>query len=587
MKPSKLCIFNRGSLLALAPFCVFSTASAQSGTWIGINYGDLWSNTANWNGGIVADGASNNANFSTLDLPEGLLAAELDSPRTLGSLTFGDTDITAGSAGSWLLENNGDALNILTLSGTPTVTVNALGDIAGIPANAQISAEIAGTGGLIKAGAGPLVLSGINTFTGATTVSAGTLSLNAANAYAGGTSVNAGLLNINAATAIGSGALTLAGGSLGTTTGTTLTTNNAQTWSSNVTYVGPLNLNLGTGAVTTGGIAREVISNLGILTIGGVITSPGLTKSGAGQLNLNGNSLATLTGGKTFKAGIVALGGGQPNIQNALGVTTGALTFEGGTLSLNGSGNADNNVTWGTFANPVAVATGQTGVVNCPPRGAISAVITGAGTLNLGIRNTRFDFNANLAGFTGTLNVSSTINPAFGDLRVNGTGQFTTTKLHLGPSVYMVQLFNAANNTAGTTQNIAQLSGDVGSVLAGQPVLGRYVNWSIRASNNNSVFSGAVVNAVGASRIYKVGTGMLTLAGDNTYTGNAAGISGTQVFAGTLSIGNGGATGSLGATDTSVASGAFLIFNRDNTAASTYPGTSPVRAVSPSSALVG
>lgn len=572
MKPNKFSTFARASLLALAPFCVVSTASAQSGTWIGISYGDLWSSTANWTGGTIADGAGNNANFSTLDLPEGLFAAELDSPRTLGSLTFGDTNITAGSAGSWLLENNFDALNILTLSGTPTITVNALGDIAGTPATAQISAVIAGTGGLIKAGAGPLILSGINTFTGATTVNAGTLSLNAANAYAGGTTVNGGTLNINAATAIGAGALTITGGSLGATTGTTLTTNNAQTWNSNVTYAGPLNLNLGTGAVATGGIAREVIANAGILTVGGVITSPGLTKSGAGQLTLGGNNLTTLTGGKTFKGGIVALGGGQANIQNAIGVTTGALTFEGGTLSLNGSGNADNNTVWGTLANPITVATGQTGTLNCPPRGTFSSVITGAGTLNLGLRNTRWDFGVNMAGFTGTLNVNSTINPAFADLRVNGTGQFVTTKLNLGASVYMTQLFNAANNTAGTTQSIGQLSGDVGSILAGQPILGRYVNWSIGALNTSSTFAGTIVNGVGACRIYKVGTGTLTLTGDNTYTGNATGISGTQISAGTLLIGNGGATGSLGATDTSVASGAFLTFNRDSTTVSTYPG---------------
>ena len=547
MKHAPSSALSRASLLACASLCAVSTAHAVNGTWTGTTSPGLWSDTANWSSGTIADGAGSTADFNTLDLPDGLFIAALDTPRTLGSLTVGDTD--TATAGSWLVDNNVDPLNILTLSGTPTVTVNALGTAA----TAEISAQIAGTEGLVKAGAGTLSLSGLNT-------------------YSGTTSVNAGTLNLNSATAIGTSSLTLAGGNLGATgPAVTLTTNNTQTWGSNFTFAGPSNLNLGTGAVGTGGVARDVTVDAGILTVGGVITSPGLTKSGAGQLTLNGNNLATLTGGKTFKAGIVTLGGGQANVQNAIGPTTATLTFEGGTLTLNqGTFNA---TTWGNLANPITVASGQTGTLNCPPRGAFTSIVSGAGTLNLGIRDTRWDFNANfVTGFTGTLNVFSTINPAFGDLRVNGTGQFATTKLHIGPSVFMSQIFNPPNNTVGTPQNIGQLSGDAGSILSGQPVNGRYVNWTIGALNTNSTFAGTVQNGTGACRIYKVGTGTLTLTGNNTYTGNAAGVAGTQVNAGTLSIGDGGATGSLGATDAAVASGATLIFNRDNTAASTYPG---------------
>jgi fibronectin-binding autotransporter adhesin len=546
MKHASSGALSRASLLACASLCAVSTTRAANGTWTGTTSPGLWSSTANWASATIADGSGSTADFSTVDLPEGLFITALDTPRTLGALTFGDS-VTA-TAGSWLIDNNLEPLNILTLAGTPTITVNALGTLA----TAEIAAQIAGTDGLVKAGTGTLSLSGLNT-------------------YSGTTSVNAGTLNINSATAVGTGPLTIAGGTLGTTgAAVTLTTNNPQTWNSNVTFAGPSNLNLGTGAVGTGGVAREVTIDAGILTVGGVITSPGLTKSGPGQLTLNGNNLATLTGGKTFKAGIVTLGGGQANVQNAIGTTTDTLTFEGGTLTLNqGTFNA---TTWGNLANPITVASGQTGTLNCPPRGAFTSVIAGAGTLNLGIRDTRWDFNANLAGFTGTLNVSAVFSPAFGDLRVNGTGQFATTKLHLGASVYMVQIFNPPNNTVGTSQNIGQLSGDPGSILAGQPVNGRFVNWTIGSLNTDSTFAGTIANGTGAARIYKVGTGTLTLTGNNTYTGNAAGVAGTQVNAGTLSIGDGGASGSLGATDAAVASGATLIFNRDNTTASTYPG---------------
>ena len=542
---------TRASLLTCAALCAISTGHAANGSWSGTTSPGLWSAAANWTGGVVADGAGNTGNFSTVDLPDGLFTVSLDTPRTLGSLTFGDTD--TATAGSWLIDDNLDPLNVLTLSGSPVLTVNALGT----GAQAEISAVIAGTENLAKAGAGTLALSGANT-------------------YSAGTTLNAGTLAINSATAIGTGALTINGGALANTgfVAVTLTTNNPQTWNSNIVFDGTQNLNLGTGAVATGGVLREVTVNAGILTVGGVITAPaGLTKSGTGTLTLGGNNLATLNGPRLAKAGTIALGGGQANVQNAFGDITGTLTFEGGTVVLNGSTGTFNATTWGTFANPVSIAAGQTGTLNCHPRGSITSAISGAGTLNLGIRDTRLDFNCNLASFTGTLNVTSTVAPTFGDLRVNGTSQFATTKLHLGPNVFMAQIFNPPNSGALTTvQNIGELSGEVGCTLSGQPVNGRFVNWSIGSLNTSTTFAGTIQNGAGACRIVKVGTGTLTLTGNNTYTGNATGVAGTQVTAGTLSIGDGGATGSLGNSDAAVSAGATLIFNRDDSSVSAYPG---------------
>ncbi|RYD66348.1 MAG: hypothetical protein EOP83_05285, partial [Verrucomicrobiaceae bacterium] len=551
MKHTPFGAATRASLLACAALSAISTGHAANGSWSETTTPGLWSTPANWAGGTVADGAGSIGDFSTVDLPDGFFTVSLDTPRTLGSLTFGDTD--GVTAGSWLIDNNFDDLNVLTLSGSPVLTVNTLG--AG--AQAEISAVVAGTENLSKAGPGTLALSGANT-------------------YSAGTTLNAGTLAINSATGIGTGALTINGGALANTGfgAVTLTTNNPQTWNSNIVFEGPQNLNLGTGAIATGGVLREITVNVGILTVGGVITAPvGLTKSGAGTLTLGGNNLATLNGPRLAKAGTLTLGGGQANVQNAFGDITGTLTFEGGTVALNGSTGTFNATTWGTFANPVAVAAGQTGTLNCHPRGAITSAISGAGTLNLGIRDTRLDFNCNLASFTGTLNVSSTIAPTFGDLRVNGTSQFATTKLHLGPSVFMAQIFNPPNSGALTTvQNIGELSGDVGCTLSGQPVNGRYVNWSIGSLNTSATFAGTIQNGTGACRIVKVGTGTLTLTGNNTYTGNSAGVAGTQVTAGTLSIGDGGATGSLGNSDAAVSAGATLIFNRDDSSVSAYPG---------------
>lgn len=139
-----------------------------SGAWSN-PAGGLWDTTGNWTGGIVATGNGSTADFNALDIPADT-TVDLDSARTVGNLVFGDTD-TASAAG-WTLANNGNAANILTLSGaTPTITVNALGGTK----TATISAEVAGTAGLVKSGNGTLVLAGPLPYTGATTVNDGTL----------------------------------------------------------------------------------------------------------------------------------------------------------------------------------------------------------------------------------------------------------------------------------------------------------------------------------------------------------------------------------------------------------------------------
>src|SRR5215204_6346766 len=87
---------------------------AGNGTWTG-TAGGTWGDPLNWSGGTaadVADGAGFTADFNTVDLPADL-AVTLDAPRTIGNLSFGDTDGITTPAG-WNLSGT----NTLTLSGT-------------------------------------------------------------------------------------------------------------------------------------------------------------------------------------------------------------------------------------------------------------------------------------------------------------------------------------------------------------------------------------------------------------------------------------------------------------------------------------
>jgi autotransporter-associated beta strand protein len=144
---------------------------ADNGTWTNTVTGQLWGDSANWLGGTVADGTTGSAFFNTLDIAADT-TVRFNAARTINALILGDT--FPASAGGWVLDNNSDGANILTLDGTtPTITVNAFGT----GKSATISAILAGTVGLVKNGAGTLTLTGSNTYTGTTTIKAGTITV--------------------------------------------------------------------------------------------------------------------------------------------------------------------------------------------------------------------------------------------------------------------------------------------------------------------------------------------------------------------------------------------------------------------------
>lgn len=155
---------------AVATVSINVTTTGGTSVWVNAA-GGVWSTPTNWFGRSVSDGWGSTADFSTLDITSNMVV-HLDSVRTNGNFKFGDT--TTNTAYSWTVDNNGTSANILTLAGvSPTITVNALGGTAGV----TLSAVITGTNGLIKAGAGPLTLLGVNTYTGGTVINGGKLTV--------------------------------------------------------------------------------------------------------------------------------------------------------------------------------------------------------------------------------------------------------------------------------------------------------------------------------------------------------------------------------------------------------------------------
>ena len=149
----------------------YTIRAPGSGVWITPETGGVWSDAANWEQNQIASGVSATADFASLDVTEDV-TVHLDSPRLLGNMVFGDTDVA--TAANWLLDDNGVAANIVNLAvntGAPTITVNPLGGSA----VATIGAVLTGSGGLTKDGTGTLVLTRENTIAGPLNINRGTL----------------------------------------------------------------------------------------------------------------------------------------------------------------------------------------------------------------------------------------------------------------------------------------------------------------------------------------------------------------------------------------------------------------------------
>jgi len=343
-----------GSLAAVAALSLLD-AHAADGTWTQTVSGGSWSTTGNWSGGVVADGLGSTANFNTLDLTADN-TVRLDSDRTLTSLIFGDTNTT--TAAGWVLDNNGTATNNLILAGvTPTVTVNALGS----GKTATISAIIEGTAGLTKSGAGTLTLSGVNTYSGTTSISTGILAITSNNA------------------------LGATGGGNGTTV-----SNNAALWlnATGLTVAEPLTIR-GDGSNFTGAL----YNNSGTNTYSGLIT---VDPAGSARIGSNNNTTLTLTGGVSSAGGSsLAL---RPGAGGAIQITNTALTLNANALFIYESGTVTLGVAGSSFGTvtPGFQGTLRAGAANVLPS---SSIVSFGVTGGVGAGTGTFD----LAGFSQTI----------------------------------------------------------------------------------------------------------------------------------------------------------------------------------------
>ncbi len=453
-------------------------------TWTQILSGGLWSDAGNWSSGIIGDGLGLSANFNTLDLTEDNVV-HLDSPRTLGGLTFGDT--VPATPGSWYVDNNGNAANTLTLavgSGAPVITVNPMGT----GSTATIAASLAGTMGLSKAGTGVLALAGSSTLSGTTAIAAGTLRV-----ASGGVFVP-GAVTISA----GGAQLHIAGGSFSTAGTVTV---NAGSASGVYVDSGTASFNVLTTNNTAGGVIR---------INGGTVTANSITFPRSSDGTPNYATGLVIKGGTTT-VGTIGLG-----TNNSYGV----MSIEGGSLTATGMisvGNLGSNSTRGGAMRVLDGTFTSTDVTN-------------------GIVMSQRNNNTSIATFTGGVSTAEKLILGYNSSVLTGTANLTIN----GGALYVGSGGIVKNAAAGFVTNMSLSAGTLGAKADWASALdmtfpSATTSISIKAADAADAARTITLSGVfsGVGGFVKTGSGTLVLQGASTYAGD------TTITAGTLQVDGG------------------------------------------------
>lgn len=549
-----------------------------------------WLSPASWSGGLVP-GSGDVAVFANT-VAAGTLAGidfggttnngaanqsvgtiQLSGPsnRIIGASTGADGVLTLQGVGGGLLVNSGSgSLSIvkhvggaggalsLNLASAGVINITASGDI-------NIGAAITGTNGLTKTGggSGALVLSGQNSFTGGAVLNGGSVVLD----Y---TAENNDKLDAGSS-------LTLAGTKLTVTPNSTADT--VQTVHSTM-----LNAGASTITVTKNPAGNNTTLNLNTITV-----------SSGGTLNIiyggNGSGAAVVTVDNANTNGI--LGGwatlnGRDWAANATDAADGAvLALAAYTNDAFAVGNnTDITITGAGPGNPAATTNSlrfnQLGARTLA-LGNQAKTITSGGiliTANVGAFATIIN-GSNLRAASGTDLVFHQYNTA-GDVTVNAviTNQASGGLVKTGPGTLILAGANTFTGGVFVNQGVLSVatvadSGTASNLGAGAAIAlgdGSHVGTLLYTGGVNATNRSVVVGAVGAvvnvstaagaltlngvvsgtGFLTKLGVGGLTLAGENTFTGNVSVLGGVLTLdyaafntdkvssASTLTLGGGG-----------------------------------------------
>ncbi|MEI8369089.1 MAG: autotransporter-associated beta strand repeat-containing protein [Planctomycetia bacterium] len=532
-----------------------------------------------WSGGTAIDGGT-------------LLVSNSSALGTAGTISFGGGTLQFSS------DNTVDYSSRFGGSGGQTIKLDTNG------LDVTLASGIAGAGSTLeKLGAGALILTGNNTFTGLSTVSAGTLQIGSG----AGTGSLLGNIQNDATLAFDrSGTLTYGGvisgaGSLVNQGSGTVSLTGANTFTGNtLLQAGTLSLGssaaLGTGGAIsfTGGALQYTSANTSDLsarfstadsqaykldTNGQNVTLASNLASSGGSLEKLGTGILTLSGSNAFANGTTLTAGtlslGSAGALGSADPTAGTISFAGGTLQYTANNAVDYSGRFSTSAGQAyAIDTNGRSVTfasnltssdaSLAKLGAGTLALTGSndvsgglslqgGTLELGSAGAigssgPIEFRGGTLQFTSanTNDVSTRFSPATGQaFRVDTNGQrvaFDTAISGTGNTFTKLgsgTLTLSADNTSSGVTTVSAGTLRIGAGGSTGSVAGNIVTNAALVFDRSGTLTTAGTIS-GTGSLEKLGDGTLTLSGNNSYTG------GTQINAGTLAVGSANALGSSG-----------------------------------------
>jgi len=526
---------------------------------INISTGNLLSGSTTIISDRLTSGLGVNQTLGTLGINNGILNIIKGSNVSGGSPSVAFGNVTLTNTGGVIVTFNPTTASLSLANVNMTTTNNTSQTLVldGTATGNMITGAISNVGGgagtgtiiLTKSNTSTWTLSGINTYTGGTTVSGGTLALSGAGstlgASTGSLTMSGGALDLGGLTTPTVGAVSItAAASSGNTIGNGSLTGTSYA-ASNTTGNAIVSANLLGGSVT---LAK---SGAGTLTLSGTNTYTGATTLTLGTLNVNST---TALGGATST---LNLNGGTIDNTSGSSITLAnnqPITFGGSFAYSTSAGTASNNLNLGTGAVTNG-ASGRTITLNGAGAltfgGVMTNTLVGANTLTVNNGSGTTSTSAvNFGGYalaalavnyvdiingSGNVNITGAVTnggtATASGLTYSGTGKLTLS----GANTYA----GATTISSGGTLQIGA-GGTTGSLSTSSAITD---NGTLIFNRSDTVtqgtqFSSGVISGTGT--VIQNGTGTLVLNNaSNGYTG------GTKLNAGTVSITTGGHLGPI------------------------------------------